>query len=303
MRNIRMPGKLAHMSAMILTFLLMLSLVLACLTWQLNRIATDSAMHENIAVDSRVAAMQMERIEAKVLTLAQEYSFRPETVMQRITDEALADYNREVVAWWMGYLKGETEMEIPEWDVSEIEQAVREDELFKESVPANMRRSTARDLIAYEVGVTVKKAVLPVRADILSIVMPKVLENVDMATYMHYLAMAPQLCGALAAALALLILLVMLRRVSKAGLYIGAGMAASALCLAGIGAAAYLLNITGMIGEISRLLAAQVSLLTKQLALQAGLFAGVVLVIGLVLIGLHQADMRRLARGRRSAEA
>ncbi len=303
MRSIRLPGKLAHTLSVILTLLLTLTLMLTCLTWQLHRVATDGTLHEGIATDGRILAMQMERIERRVDELAQEHHFYRETAMQFITMENLADYNRQVVAWWMGMTGDEPEMEAPEWDVSEIEQAVREDALFQEHTVANMRRSTARDLIAYEIGVAARKAVLPVRADILAIIMPKVLEKVDVPTCLNYLALAPKLCGGASIALALLFLLVMLKRVSKAGLYIGAGMAAAALCIVGVGGVVHLLGIPGMIAEISTLLAAQVSLLTKQVALQAGLFAAVCLVVGLVLMGLHQADMRHLCRRRRKVAA
>lgn len=299
MRSIRLPGKLAHTLSVVLTFLLTLTLLLTCLTWQMHRVAANSALHESIATDSRILALQMVRIQARVEELAREHHFHKETAMQFITIDALADYNREVTAWWMGLLGEEPEMEAPEWDVSEIEAAVREDALFQENTPANMRRSTARDLVAYEIGLAARKAVLPVRSDILGIIMPKVLEKVDVPTLMNYLALAPQLCGGASIALALLLLLVMLRRVSKAALYIGAGMGAAALCIAGVGCVVYLLDIPGMIAEISTLLAAQVSLLTKQVALQAGLFAAVCLVVGLALIGLHQLDMRRLCRRRK----
>ncbi|MBQ8313213.1 MAG: hypothetical protein IJX84_08435, partial [Clostridia bacterium] len=175
MRSIRLPGKLAHTLSTILTLLLTVMLLLTCLTWQLHRVATDSALHEGIAMDSRILAMQMERIEARVEELAQEHHFRKETAMQFITAQTLADYNREAIGWWMGLLGEEPEVEAPEWDVSEIEAAVREDALFQENTPANMRRSTARDLVAYEIGLAARKAVLPVRADILAIIMPKVL--------------------------------------------------------------------------------------------------------------------------------
>lgn len=301
MRSIRLPGKLAHILSTILTLMLTVMLLLTCMTWQVHRVATDSALHQGIATDSRILGLQMERIEARVEELAREHHFHKETAMQFITTETLADYNREVTAWWMGLLGEEPEVEAPEWDVSEIEAAVREDALFQENTPANMRRSTARDLVAYEIGLAARKAVLPVRADILAIIMPKVLEKVPVPTLMNYLALAPKLCGGASIALALVILLVMLKRVSKAGLYIGAGMAAAALCIAGVGGVVYLLGVPGMIAEISTLLAAQVSLLTKQVALQAGLFAAVCLVVGLGLIGLHQLDMRRLCRGRKVA--
>ena len=303
MTKIRLPGKFARFVAGVLAFMLMLTLTLTCLTWQVNRVATDRAMHESIATDSRITAMQMERIHQRVEELAGEYHFQAETAMQFITADTLAAHSREAIAWWMGLMGEEPETEAPQWDTGELEQAIREDTLFQENTPANMRRTTARDLIAYEIGLAVDKAVLPVRADILSLVMPKVLETVEVPAYMRYLAMAPMFCAGASAALALLILLVTLRRASKAARYIGVAMVAAALCIVTVGVAAYLLGVAGMVAEISALLAAQVSLLTKQVALQSGLFAAGCLAVGLLLIHLHQKDMRRLYRVRRSVEA
>jgi len=303
MSKIRLPGKFARFMAGVLAFLLMLTLTLTCLAWQVNRVATDGDLHGKIATDSRITAMQMERVQRRVAELAGEYHFQEETAMQFVTAESLAEYSREAIAWWMGLLGEEPETEAPQWDTRELEQAIREDALFQEHTPSNMRRTTARDLIAYEIGVAVNRAVLPVRADILSLVMPKVLETVDVPVMMQYLAMAPMLCAGASAVLALLILLVTLRRASKAARYIGTALVASALCVVTVGVTVYLLGVTGIIGEISTLLAAQVSLLTKQVALQSGLFAAVCVVVGFVLIGMHQKDMRRLYRVRRSVQA
>ena len=303
MTKIRLPGKFARFAAGVMAFILMLTLTLTCLTWQVNRVATDRALHESIAADGRITTMQLERIRQRVEELAGEYHFQAETAMQFITADTLAEHSRQAIAWWMGLMGEEPETEAPMWDTGDMEQAIREDTLFQENTPANMRRTTARDLIAYEIGLAVDKAVLPVRADILSLVMPKALEMVDVPVYMQYLAMVPMLCAGACAVLALLILLVTLRRVSKAARCIGIALVAAALCIVTVGVTAYLLDVTGMVGTISTLLAAQVSLLTKQVALQSALFAAGCLVIGLCLIGLHQKDMRRLYRIRRSVEA
>ncbi|MBE5804871.1 MAG: hypothetical protein E7316_10225 [Clostridiales bacterium] len=303
MRNInRLPGRLAHTTAVALTFVMTILLTLTALTWQMNNILTNRALHGRIATDSAITTMQMETIEKRVKELAEAYSFQPETAMQFITAESLEAYNREAVEWWTGLMQADPVTTPPEWDVSGIEQAVREDELFKANTAANMRRSTARDLIAYEIGQEINRTVLPVRADILAIVMPKVLQMVNVPAYMGYLALAPKLCAGASLALALLILLVMHRRASKAGLYIGAGLAAAGVCVVGVCAALGLLGVGGMIAEISTLLAAQVRLLAVKLMLNMGLFAALALAVGMALIGLHQADMRRL-RSARGAQA
>ena len=303
MKKIRMPGKLAHVLAFVLALLLTLTLTMTCLTWQVNRVLTDADMHRAVYLDSRVTDAQMARIQARVEEIAREHPFQVETVMDIVNEDAVKTFNSEANAWWMGLMQPDPVLEAPAFDASDVEAAVREDAVFLENTPSTHYRTVARDDIAYEVGVAVNKAVLPVRADVLSIVMPKVLEKIDLPVYMGYLAMTPWACLGVSAVLALLLVLVMIRRLSKAGLYIGAAMMASALCVAGLGVMLYLIGVTGMISELSMLLALQVSLLTKQIALQAGGYVAAALILGGGLIALHQADMNRLGKARRSIDA
>lgn len=298
-----MPGKAAHILAWILTILLMLTLTAGCLTWQVNRVLTSASLHESVALDSRVQQAQMERIETAVQELAQRYSFKLETVTNLVTGENVAQYNRDVIGWWMGLLGKDPVIDAPVWSTREVEQAVREDELFKENTPSDVRRTTARDKIAYQVGQAVQKTVLPVRSDILSILMPKVLEKLDLPVYVHYVSLLPLLCAVASAVLALVLLLLMLRRISKAALYIGTALGASGLCALGLCGVFSLLGISGMVGEISTLLAMQMDLLAAKVYTQVGIYAAAALGLGLVLIGLHQADIRRLVRRRRRSAA
>lgn len=303
MRNKKFPGKLAHTLATLLTLLLTVMLTLGCLIWQADRVLTDAKLHSTVAMDNRVITAQTERIRSDVEEIAQAHPFQVETVMDLVSADAIKAYNSEVIAWWMGLFQADPETEAPAFDTADIEKAVREDPVFQENTPSTHRRTVARDDIAYEVGRSVTRAVMPVRADILSILLPKVLEKVDVPTYIHYLSLLPMLCGIAAGVLALLVVLTMLKRVSKAALYVGAGMAASGLCVVGIGVMVYLIGLPGMIAEISPLLAMQVSLLTKQIALQAALYAAIALVVGLALIALHQAAMKRVGQSWRSMNA
>lgn len=303
MRSIRMPGKAAHILAWVLTLLLMLALTAGCLTWQANRLLTDASVHESVALDERVQQAQRSRIEARVQELAQTYSFQAEPVMALVDDQSIAQYNRDVIAWWMGLLEKEPVFEVPAWPTREVEATVREDELFKANTPSDMRRTIARDKVAYQVGQAVQKTVLPVRADILSLLMPKVLEKVNVPTYMHYLSLLPLVCVIAAGILVLVLLLVMIKRMSKAALYIGAALGASGLCALGLCGVFSLLGISGMVGEISALLALQLDILAEKVYLQVSIYAIIALALGMGLIALHQADIRRLAKSRRRSAA
>lgn len=296
MRTKKMPGKLAHAAAILVTFVLMLVMTLGCLCWLAEDVLTNAEMHASIALDQRVTDAQMQAIDRQVTELAQAQPFQKETVMNIVTRESVEQYNREVIAWWLGLMQADPTVEAPTFDTGDVQAAVREDPVFLENVPSSRRRAVARDDIAYEVGRAVEKAVLPVRTDVLAILLPPVLQRVDVPSLMNYFALLPMLCGIAAGALALLVLLVMLRRPSKALMYMGAGLGASALCMAGVGAAAYLLGITAYVAELSPVLAMQVSLLTKQIALRAGVYAACTLVLGWVLIGIHQHDMKRIGK-------
>ena len=245
MKN-KLPGKVAHVLAALLAFMMMLVMTAGCLVWLVNGVLTDTAMHESIALDSRVIDQQMARIEARVAELAQEHPFQVETVTAIVNRESVENFNREAIAWWTGLMQADPAVEAPAYDAGDVEAAVREDPVFQENTPSTRRRTVARDDIAYEVGRAVNEAVLPVRTDVLAIVLPTVLEKVDLPVVMNYLALVPQLCGMAAVVLALLVMLVMLRRVSKAALYIGAGLAGSGLCVIGVGLVLHLLGVTGM---------------------------------------------------------
>lgn len=301
MRSIRLPGRFAHGLAWIFTLLLTLLLTLTCLTWQAHRVLTDTTLHESVALNQQVTQEQLTRIEKKVNELAQTYSFQPETVMALVDSEALAQYSRQVIAWWMGLVQENPSLEVPSFDTSSMEAAVREDALFQENTAANMRRTIARDKVAYQVGLAIKRAVMPVRADILSAVMPKLMEKVNLPGLTRLVALAPVLCGVAAGMVALVLVLLMRKRLSKAGLYIGAGLAAAGLCSVGMLCLAGLLNIGGMIAEINSLLALQFNLLMGRIMLRVGLCAAVALAVGVGLIANHQRDIHNLCQRRRRA--
>lgn len=297
------PCVLAHVLAVLCAVMLVAAVAACGLTWQVNRLLTDAELHESVALDVRVTDVQFARVENTVHELAAKYAFAPETVMDLVTRESLADYSREVIAWWMGLLAEDPVLDAPEWDTADVEQAVREDELFQANTPSTQRRSVARDQVAYAVGQAVDRAVLPVRMKLVAPLLPMVFQKVDVLRYMGYLSMAPAVLAGAAAVLCLVILLAMRRRLSLGMLYIGSGLIGGALMLALAGAAVFALNVTGQVAELSPIMGMQLSLLTKQLAWQSGLYALACLTVGAVLIGLYQACSKRSAHRQGSIAA
>ena len=293
-----LPGRLAHTLAILLTFLMTLTVFAAPLAWQGVRLLTDEALHESVALDSAVNDAQMVRITNMVEDLAAEQSFDPATVLALVTPEAVRAYNVEVVHWWMGLLQPDPVLTAPEWDADALQDAVREDPLFQEAVSSTLRRATARDKVAYPIADGIQSTVLPIRDQLVTLAMPKVLEKVsekvDLYSLLDLVAKAPLALMGVSALLALLVLALMHRRLCKGGMYIGSALsAAGLLTLITLGAVA-LINPCAMIAQASSLLALQAGLLLKKLALPLVIIAAAELAVGLALIGVHQRRMSRL---------
>ena len=57
-----LPGRLAHTLAILLTFLMTLTVFCTPLLWQSVRLLTDEGLHESVALDSAVTDVQMVHI-------------------------------------------------------------------------------------------------------------------------------------------------------------------------------------------------------------------------------------------------
>lgn len=290
-----LPGRLAHTLAILLTLLMTLTVFCAPLLWQGVRLLTDENLHESVALDSAVTDVQMVRITNTVEDLAAEQSFDPATVLALVTPDAVRAYNVEVIRWWMGLLQPDPVLTAPEWDAEAIQEAVRADPLFQEAVSSTLRRVTARDKVASPIAETIQSSVLPIRDQLVTLAMPKVLEKVDVPRLIVLADKAPLLLAGVSVLLALLVLILMHRRLCKGSMYIGSALsAAGLLTLITLGVIA-LINPAGMIARASSLLAMQAGLLLKKLALPLVIIAVAELAAGLVLIGVHQQRMSRLS--------
>lgn len=290
--NKRMPGKLAHGLSILLTLLMTLTLLLCMFSWQGVRLLTDSDLHHSIASATSVTDAQMERIQAAIDEIAAEQPIQPETLTELITPDAIRTYSIACSDWWMGLVQAEPTLAAPEWDAQAIEDAVREDELFQENVRSTLRRATARDQIAYPLAQTIQETVMPLRTQLISFVLPEVLERVDVPALLTLAAKVPMLCLAASGVLALLILLLMYRCPCKGGLYIGSALAAAALLVLLMMLGIAVLNPASLVAQANSLLALQLSLLLKQLAVKPLCICISMLVIGFCLIALHQSRMR-----------
>ncbi len=290
------PALWARMLSWVLSLALVILLVGGMALATVQTLLTDTAMHQRVASSAKVVDAQMARIEARVNELAQQHHFMPETVLNLVSREAVAQYGRDVVAWWTGLMGEEPETEIPEFGVSEVQAAVRADALFQAHSSEGLRLRIARDEVAYEVGVAVREAVMPIRASLVELAVPLALSRVELPRLLELLNLAKH--ALLALSLVLLVLVLLICR-GPAGLVYAGGAAAAAgllMLLAMMGAA--LLDLPGMTRSLSPMMAMQLEQLGAALLTKTLLKAGVALIGGQALAGCSLAMLRRVERKR-----
>ena len=281
-----------RMISALLALLAALALVVCCAAMLANSLLASTSLYESVALDARVTDAQMARITARAEELAAKYGFAPQSVLSVVTQDSVTAYSREVIAWWMGLLGDEPVLEAPAYPTADIEAAVRADELFQASIPAVQQRTVARDSVAYEMGRAVSRAVLPLRTELIALVMPRLQERISLPVWMNRLAKLPLVSAGTALGLMLMIWLFLRTRPDKAALYAGTALAGAALTVLGLTALLPLLNLGGMAAELSDMLALQCGVLYKGLALRALLAALPLLVCGYALIFLHQRSRK-----------
>lgn len=292
----RRPALWAKILSWMLSLVLVVSVLGGVGIALVQTILTDTALHERVALKDELVSAQLARIEARVNELAQQHHFQPETVLNLVTREAVEQYGREVVVWWTGLLQPEPEVEIPAFEVSEIQAAVRADELFKENTSEGLRLRIARDEVAYEVGVAVRDAVLPVRASLVELAAPVALSKVDVARLVGLLDTAKHALLALCTLIVVIMLLIC--RGPAGTVYAGGAAAAAGLLMLLAALGLWLMDIPGMIAPLSQLMAMQVQGLGGEMMKTVLIKAGVMLIVGQVLAGFSLAMVRRVERKR-----
>ncbi len=291
-----MPGAFAHTVSAVLALLMTLCLFLSGCTALVSHLINNTSLHESVALSDEVLAAQKEKIFAKVDALTETYSFNKETVTAFLTDDAIKSYNQEVIAWWTSLLGTAPSLSAPAWPTTDMTEAIMADEQFKESTSTGRRRAIARDEIAAVIAQTVQETVLPVRSALISLGMSQVLQRISVAKYTSVLPHLPWILLGVSAMLMCLTVLVMARRPLRALAYIGGAVAAAGLLMLLMSAGITLLNIPGWIGQVSSMLSLQCSLLLGKLMPVLWISGGAALLLGLVLIGLHQHGMLQIRR-------
>ena len=265
----------------VLALLLAVSLAGACGLTLMNRLLTDQALHERVAQNERVLDAQMERVEGSIRMLAEKYHFAPESVLGVDIKGSLEAYGREMVAWWMGLMGERPDTEAPFPDTRAMEEAIRVDELFCESTEDFMRRTIARDEIAYPIGLAMREAVTPLRISLFSLAMPMITARVDIPSLISLLGTAQTGLFALSA---VLLILVLVTQGKRRFLLSSAGLLAAFVLLAAMTAAVAAADLPGAMAEYSSMLSLQLGILLRELTAPVLLAEGVLLLAAVLMM-------------------
>lgn len=267
----------------LLALLLTLSLVATGAVALAHQLLTDQALHERVAQDERVLDQQLARVEETVREMAERYHFAPSSVMDGINRESLKQYNRELVAWWMGLMAEHPSVEAPLPDTEAMEEAIRADELFRENTSEFVRRSIARDDVAYPISVAMREAAMPLRVSLVALGMPKLAERVDIPELMGLVGTAR---AALLALCGLLLLLTLLTQGRRRWLCVSASLLAAFILAAAVTALTAAADLPGQLGAYSPMLSLQLCILMRELAGPALMAEGALLLAGALTLGL-----------------
>ena len=296
-----MPGPAAHVFCILWTLLLTAVLLVTALAFPAVRLMTDRDWNVKLAKDSAVVDAQYAAIGETVDALAEKYSFEPNTVMDLVTRESIEAYAEKLVDWRLALLTADADYTVPAYQVEGLTDAIKADETFQAATDKNRRTSVARDTITVKVQRTVEETVAPLRLSLIALALGKALPVLNLSRFTPYLPYAPYMLLGVSLLLAGLIALTAHKRLVKAALYIGSACTASGLLLAAVGVLLALANVPQLVGAYSAMAGMQVETLLRALAWGYVVQCGVLLIVGLLLIGVHQRGMQPLYRAAEQA--
>ena len=281
----RKPCTAARGVAWVLALLLTLGLALGAGSLLLKRVVTNRGLHEGIALREEVLAEEMALVREKAEELAEEYHFSAELITAQVTEETLRELNRATIAWWTGMAETGRVEDMPQWDGSALQDALTQDPAFGEGQFSTLVKQRA-GVVVSEVRETLKKAVFPLREEVLVKGMNRVASRVDLTGIARLMMGLPAMLGLWCLLLSGGIVFLLARDSRRIPRCLGGAFGGAALlCLLGL-FLVKALNLAGMTGESSLRLARQVGLLESSATLEALLAVAVFAVFGVLLLWL-----------------
>lgn len=276
-----MRGLIRYIAAMLAVLLLLAAAVTGLLC-----AVTTELFARTVLLDEALLAKQQALVQDKADELAATWHISAPT-LETWTKDAARNAAQALCTWWGEiWTTDGADTTLPVYlDASqerELVAAIMADESFALATETHLRRSTARDEVAYRLDEAVCKAVLPLRRSIIDMALTFVTNSVSLPLVRQ---------AALLAAGALLVLavlmLLMAHRVCGSALLAAAGT--MAVCTVPVA----LLDIPGMLRQLSPVAAVQG---TRTLLAMAVLWLGTALILALagwLIIAIKNAGRAR----------
>ena len=279
-------------------YIAMLFLILFCVLGECTLLLNDSALHERVACSAEITARQTEEIHEKIDSLAGVYSFDPAPLKELTDADAVKDYAKSVIRWWMDTIHGKNAGEMPAWDYHELMDTVRADAAFTASVESYEQRVVARDKIAGVIAKTATTRVSGIRGELLEPVIGKAREKIDFGAYVDLLPWFTAFTLLAAFALLALTRLTALTRADGRRIC-GYAFGGTALALLGMLALLYLAQIPTTVAECSELLSMQAAGLVNRIAVHLLVMALICAVIYIMACrkGRNTVDEKKQTKG------
>ena len=211
-----------------LAFLLAGTLALFGVSFACSR-AVDPALREGGApVSDGVQREEMNLIREKIAELAPICGFSADTALKVVTEEKIAEMNRQAALWWNGILVSGEAGEAPAFPAEELTAAFLADGTDGSGEDAELRAADA----ANAVSESILRIVLPLRLPIVGKGLSEAAARVDLGNVIRFLLGIRWAALALCALLSGLIALLESRRLRRSLAYIGSAMGAAVLIIA-----------------------------------------------------------------------
>ena len=243
-----------------------------------NRMISDRSLYRQAAQDS--VPERMTRFETSVRQLAADVHFAPETALAFYNEERVRGIANDRADWFLAVLSGAVTTP-PDVSAPGLTEAIMEDELF------DGNRHIARDEGAYEVERLAGRAFLPLRASLITKLLSSVQDRIGVIGRVRRLA------GYLPWALLIVILILSGAQLTLGSKNLPDGFAwlfasytAGGLCGAALAIPALRLRIPALIGEVSPVLAKEITQIQSAVLTRHLLLSGCILLISAVLFVL-----------------
>lgn len=281
------PSRFSRCVAWLPALIFSALLALAILGAVMMQALTSEELHVQTATGDGVVGQQMERVEAEIRDLAEEYHFDADRVIAKLSADELRETDRQMAEWWTRIVRDGVMDETPRWSSSELRA-----EIESTVDPASLEADETAGDIAREVGYslekTVQKTLMPVRRALITMGVRVVTRKVDLPAIVRLTGQLPPAAMAVCLLLAGVIALLLGRKIRVSLKYYGAAFAGAGISVAAGFGVLCLFNIPGRVREASEGLANQMSRLSTTIMLESIGATAVLLAAGYACLVLYQ---------------